>query len=252
MFVAHYPGETMARRVVLQLTILMSTLMLVVAGCGDNNPTEPAYNPHIDPADFVTGVDNPFFPLVPGTIYHYVAHTDAGEETGRTEVLSDTKTILGIAATIVHDQVFVDGELSEDTFDWYAQNKAGDVWYMGEDTRELENGQVVSTEGSWEAGVDGAKPGIIAWGDPAAHVGEEYRQEFSAGVAEDFGKVVAVDQSVTVPYGSFTGCIRTEDRSALEPDVLENKVYCPQIGITLEETVVGGTERNELVDITPP
>lgn len=238
----------------IRLAMSLATLLLAAANCGDNNPTQPAtpYDPHIDPADFVAGVDNPFFPLVPGTVYHYEAQTDEGQETGRTEVLSDTKTILGIAATIVHDQVFLDGELLEDTFDWYAQNKAGDVWYMGEDTRELEDGQVVSTEGSWEAGVGGAKPGIVMWGEPAAHIGEEYRQEFSAGVAEDFGKVVAVDQALTVPYGSFTGCIRTEDRSALEPDVLENKVYCPQIGITLEETVQGGTDRNELVDITPP
>lgn len=236
----------------MQLVMSLLALALVGAGCGNDNSTGPAYDPHIDPADFVTGVNNQYFPLVPGTIYHYRAQTSEGPQTGKAEVLSDTKTILGIAATTVHDQVFRDGELIEDTFDWYAQNKAGDVWYMGEDTRELENGQVVSTEGSWEAGVGGAKPGIIMWGNPAAHIGEEYRQEFLAGVAEDFGKVAAVDQSVTVPFGSFTGCIRTEDRSTLEPGVLENKHYCPQIGIVLEETVSGGTDRNELVDITPP
>jgi hypothetical protein len=236
----------------MQLVMSLLTLALVAAGCGNDNSTGPAYDPHIDPADFVTGVNNQYFPLVPGTIYYYEAQTSEGEETETAEVLNDTKMILGIAATIVHDRVFRDGALTEDTFDWYAQNKEGDVWYMGEDTRELEDGQVVSTEGSWEAGVGGAKPGRIAWADPAAHIGEEYRQEFSEGVAEDFGKVVAVDQSVTVPYGSFTGCIKTEDRSALEPGVLENKHYCPQIGIVLEETVSGGTDRNELVDITPP
>jgi hypothetical protein len=238
----------------MQLLMSLATILLAAAGCNNDNPTEPTppYNPKIEPADFVRGVDNPFFPLVPGTVYHYEAETDEGHETETLEILSDTKMILGIAATIVHDQVFLEGELTEDTFDWYAQNKEGNVWYFGEDTREIENGEVVSTEGSWEAGVDGAKPGIIAWADPAAHIGEEYRQEFLEGVAEDFGKVVAVDQSVTVPFGSFTGCIRTEDRSALEPDILENKFYCPEIGVVLEETVRGGMERNELVDITPP
>ena len=238
----------------IQLSMSLATLLLATTGCNNDNPTEPAtpYNPRIEPADFVTRVDNPFFPLAPGTVYHYEAETDEGHETETLEVLSDTKKILGIAATIVHDQVFLEGDLKEDTFDWYAQNKEGNVWYFGEDTRELEDGEVVSTEGSWEAGVGGAKPGIIAWADPAAHIGEEYRQEFLKGVAEDFGKVVAVDQSVTVPFGSFTGCIKTEDRSALEPDILENKFYCPEIGVVLEETVRGGMERNELVDITPP
>ncbi|HEY9449614.1 MAG TPA: hypothetical protein VIQ60_07655 [Gemmatimonadaceae bacterium] len=239
----------------IRLVMSLTTILLAVAGCGDDdNPTEPESpeNPSIDSADFVTGVDNQFFPLVPGTVYQYEAETDEGQETQTVEVLSDTKTILGIAATIVHDRVFRDGEIFEDTFDWYAQNKEGDVWYLGEDTKEIENGEVVSTEGSWEAGVDGAQPGIIAWAEPAAHIGEEYRQEFLAGVAEDLGKVVAVDQSVSVPYGSFTGCIKTEDRSALEPGVLENKYYCPDVGIVLEEVVLGGEERNELVEVTTP
>jgi hypothetical protein len=236
-----------------RLAVSVAAAILATVGCGSDRATAPAdYNPDVDSTDFVVGVDNPYFPLVPGTVYHYEAQTEDGMETETAEVLSDTKKILGITATIVHDQVFLEGSLTEDTFDWYAQNKAGDVWYMGEDTRELEDGTVVSTEGSWEAGVNGAKPGIIAWADPSAHVGEEYRQEYLLGVAEDFGKVVAVDQSVTVPFGSFTGCIKTEDRSDLEPDILENKYYCPQLGVVREETVKGGTELNQLVDVTPP
>ena len=101
-------------------------------------------------------------------------------------------TISGVTATVVHDQVFLDGELTEDTFDWYAQDADGNVWYLGEDSREIENGQVVSTEGSWEWGVDGALPGIIMWADPADHMNEEYRQEYLKGVAEDLAKVVAL------------------------------------------------------------
>jgi hypothetical protein len=128
----------------------------------------------------------------------------------------------------------------------------GNVWYLGEDSRELENGQVVSTEGSWEAGVNGAQAGIIMWADPAAHVGEEYRQEFARGEAEDLAKVVAVGESVTVPFGSFNGCIRTEDRNPLESGAVENKLYCPEVGMTLEYPVEAPDERTELVEVTGP
>ena len=123
----------------------------------------------------------------------------------------------GITARVVRDSVRHKGELVEDTFDWYAQDAAGNVWYLGEDTAEFEDGTVASTGGSFEAGVDGALPGIIMWADPSQHLNEEYRQEFAEGVAEDFGKVVALNESVTVPFGSFNGCIRTEDWNALEP-----------------------------------
>jgi hypothetical protein len=168
------------------------------------------------------------------------------------EVLSETKTILGISATVVHDQVFAEGELIEDTFDWFAQDDDGNVWYLGEDSKELENGQVVSTEGSWEAGVNGAQAGIIMWADPAAHVGQEYRQEFAEGEAEDVAKVVAVSESVTVPFGSFSGCIRTEDRNPLESGSRENKVYCPDLGTAVEFPLNSPTERTELVNVTGP
>lgn len=227
----------------------MATVTLI-AGCGDggSGPT----NPPFDPSNFVTGVTNPFFPLTPGTINYYEGVSEGEVQTDSVEVTSDSKTILGVAITVVHDRVYTAGELTEDTFDWYAQDKDGNVWYLGEDTKELDNGQVVSTEGSWEAGVNGAEAGIIMWGDPAAHLGEEYRQEFARGVAEDFGKVIAVNQSVQVPYGSLTGCVQTEDRSGLEPGIRENKYYCPQIGVTLEIGVQGSTDRNELVSVIGP
>ena len=210
------------------------------------------YNPVIDPSNFVARVDNPYFPLRPGTTFIYEGRTAEGLEHDEFAVTHNTRAILGVTCVEVHDTVTVDGELTEDTLDWFAQDKDGNVWYLGEDTKELDNGQVVSTEGSWEAGVGGAEAGIIMWADPAAHIGEEYRQEFSQGVAEDFGKVVAVDQAVDVPFGSLTGCLKTEDRSALEPGVLENKYYCPQIGIALEVTFQGGSDRNELVDVIGP
>jgi hypothetical protein len=225
--------------------------LMVVEGCGSSvaGPTTP---PQFNPNNFVAGVTNPLFQLTPGRIQFYQGQSDGAAQTDSAQVLSETKSILGIAAAVVHDRVYTEGSLTEDTFDWYAQDKDGNVWYLGEDTKELDHGQVVSTQGSWEAGVGGAEAGIIMWADPAAHIGEEYRQEFSQGVAEDFGKVVAVDQAVDVPFGSLTGCLKTEDRSALEPGVLENKYYCPQIGIALEVTFQGGSDRNELVDVIGP
>jgi hypothetical protein len=228
---------------------LMALIGMVACKNSGNNPTGPDYDPNIDAADFVASVTNPFFPLVPGATYTYEAETAEGTETIIVEVLHETKTILGITATVVHDRVYLEGELIENTFDWYAQDIDGNVWYLGEDSKEIENGQVVSTEGSWEAGVDDAKQGIIMWGDPATHLGEEYRQEFYEGEAEDWGEVIAVNQIVEVPFGRFTGCVTTADWNGIEPGVVENKSYCPGIGATLE-VVVGGDERVELVDVT--
>jgi hypothetical protein len=223
-------------------------MMLLAGGCGDSG-TGPIENPPFDPANFVAQVTNSFFPLTPGTVDYYEGQADDAAQTDSAEVLSDKKTILGIEATIVHDRVYTDGVLTEDTFDWYGQDQDGNVWYLGEDTKELENGQVVSTEGSWEAGVNNAQAGIIMWADPAAHVGNRYRQEFARGVAEDLGKVVAVNQTVDIAFGTLTGCVKTEDTSALEPGVLENKYYCPQIGLTAEYGQNGSTDRNEIVAI---
>jgi hypothetical protein len=230
------------------------TALGFIAGCGDNgnNITPPTGPPTFDPNNFVAGVTNPFFPLVPGQIEFYTGQSEGTSQTDSAEVLTQTKDILGIAATVVHDRVYEEGSLIEDTFDWYAQDKDGNVWYLGEDTKELENGHVVTTEGSWEAGVNGAEAGIIMWADPSAHIGEEYRQEFSQGVAEDLGKVVAVNQDVTVPFGSMTGCVETEDRSTLEPGILEHKFYCHETGLTSELTVQGGNDRNELTDVIGP
>jgi hypothetical protein len=227
-------------------------MTLMLAGSCSDNSTGPTLSIPFDPTNFVSGVTNPLLPLTPGTINYYEGVSDGLAQTDSVETTSETKTILGVVATVVHDRVYTEGELTEDTFDWYAQDQDGNVWYLGEDTKELENGQVVSTQGSWEAGVNGAEAGILMLSDPAAHIGEEYRQEFSRGVAEDFGKVVAVDQSVTVSYGTLTGCVKTEDRSALEPGIVENKFYCPGIGVTLEQGVQGSTDRNELVAILTP
>ncbi|MGH7503145.1 MAG: hypothetical protein ACREL7_15575 [Longimicrobiales bacterium] len=223
--------------------------ILITSNCSDS-PTGPDYDPDIQASDFVAGVSNPLFPLVPGTTSTFLAETAEGEERIVVEVLSDTRVVNGVTATVVRDRVFMNDELAEDTYDWYAQDSAGNVWYLGEDSKEIENGQVVDTGGSWEWGVDGALPGIIMWADPSAHVGESYRQEFYEDEAEDWGRVVAVDRAVSVPFGSFTGCTETEDWNALESGGRERKFYCPQIGLVLETPADGGNERVELVERT--
>jgi hypothetical protein len=228
---------------------LGAAALLLTLGCGDNNPASPPYHPVL-PTQWAAAVTNPWFKLVPGTTWEYRGDTSEGTETTIVEVLPQTRVVSGVTATVVRDRVSLDGELIEDTFDWYAQDSEGNVWYLGEDSKEIENGTVVSTEGSWEWGVDDALPGIIMWADPADHVGEEYRQEFYEDVAEDWGKVVALNQSVQVPWGNSTGCIETEDWSGLESGGREHKFYCANIGVVLE-TSAGG-DRVELISLTEP
>jgi hypothetical protein len=215
-----------------------------------SNPTayvegEP-YAPTIDPAGFVAVVDNPYFPLPVGMRWTY----RGGGERNTVEVLPETRVILGIPATVVHDRVFTGGELTEDTFDWYAQDASGNVWYLGERTEELEHGRVTSTEGSWEAGVDGAQPGIVMLADPV--VGESYRQEYLAGEAEDLATVLETGGSVTVRDTAYENTLVTQDWTPLEPDLIEHKTYAPAIGVVLEELVKGGKERVELVRVETP
>jgi hypothetical protein len=206
---------------------------------------EVPYRPQIDPADFVEVIDNPYFPLTPGTTHVYRGVSGGEREVVRVTVTDNTKDILGISATVVRDQVFVDGKLAEDTLDWYAQDRQGNVWYMGEDTKEYEDGKVVSTEGSWEAGVDGAQAGVIMPAQP--EIGLTYRQEYYEGEAEDLAKAVALDETVEVPAGFFIGVLVTEDWTPLEPKLLERKYYAPGIGVVFERLIKGGEEVLRLV-----
>jgi hypothetical protein len=207
--------------------------------------------PELPPPDqFVTGIDNPYLAFAAGKVFRYEGETEDGLETIVVEVTAQTKTILGVVTTVVHDQAFLDGELIEDTFDWFAQDEDGNVWYFGEDSRQIENGQVVSTEGSWEAGVDGAEPGIIMLADP--EVGDRYQQENAEGVAEDRARVVSLDARVRVEFGRFRGVLATLETTPLEPGAREFKFYEPGVGLLLEATRRdGGGERIELVAIEP-
>jgi len=202
------------------------------------------YEPEFDAANFSDPIINDYFPLDPGLTTVF----EGGGERVEVKVTAETKVILGVTTKVITDQVFVDGELQEDTVDWYAADNFGNVWYFGEETAEYEGGEISSTEGSWEAGVDGAQPGIIMLADP--RVGDAYRQEFYAGQAEDVARVYAVDESITVPNGSFTLVIVTEDWSELTPEVHERKWYAPKAGVVFEETVQGGSGTLSLVDLT--
>lgn len=205
------------------------------------------YDPVIDPADFVAVITNPYFPLTPGTTYIYEGQTAQGLEHNEVFVTHKTKAILGITCIEVRDRLTVNGELIEDTLDWFAQDVDGNVWYLGENAMEIAGGEIVDLAGSWEAGVDGAKPGIIMEAHPA--VGDFYRQEFLLSEAEDVGEVLSTTQAVTVPAGSYERCLKTKDTSPLEPDAVEHKFYAAEVGLVLETDPTTG-EKLELLEIT--
>jgi len=224
-------------------------LLFAMAPMAMAKPNAAPAPPEINPDNFVRRVTNPYYPLKPGTTFLYKGETEGIPTSNVTYVTHDTKKILDVTTTVVHDQAFENGVLVEDTFDWFAQDKAGNVWYFGEDTKELDaGGNVISTEGSWEAGVDGAQPGIIMLAHP--QVGDRYYQEFYPGVAEDQAKVLSVDESVCVEYGCFDNVLVTKDWTQLEPGVSENKYYAENVGFILGVMVKGGDEHTELVGIT--
>jgi hypothetical protein len=212
------------------------------------NPAEivdgTPYTQAIDPANFVAAIDNPFFPLKPGTRWTY-----GGDEKVVVTVTADTKLILGVPATVVRDQVFVDGALEEDTLDWFAQDRQGNVWYFGEQTAEYTDGKISSTKGSWTGGVDGAQPGIVMLAQPMA--GDAYRQEYLAGEAEDLATVTALSGNVTVPAGKYGDVLVTEEWTPLEPDVRERKTYARGIGLVESRTIKGDPEVVRLESIKP-
>jgi len=208
-----------------------------------------AYDPVINPASFVTTVDNPYFPLTPGTTLVYEGPTSEGFNHSEFAITHNTKVILGVTCIEVHDTVQLDGVLAEDTVDWFAQDVAGNVWYFGENTGELAGGRFVTLDGTFTGGVNGAKPGIVMEAHPA--IGDFYRQEFDLGNAEDLADVISLTEIVTVPVqpAAFTNCLKTAETTPLEPDLLEYKYYALGVGNVLTVDAHTG-ERLELVQIT--
>ncbi|MDO8612016.1 MAG: hypothetical protein Q7R32_04245 [Dehalococcoidia bacterium] len=224
---------------------LGSVLLGACGGGGGKKTPAPAASPTeegtpatgLNPADFQASVDNPFFPLssLGLTVFEGQEPTDAGEVVQvrlETTVLPDTDVVAGIEVTVVEDKAFEDGELVESTLDYYAQHRDGSVYYFGERVDEYEGGKVVGHAGQWLTGEGDNQPGVYM---PAKLVLDQtFEQEKAPGVAEDQSKVVALDQAVTTPAGSFSGCIKTEDFSPLD-NATEFKFYCPDIGLVREE-----------------
>ena len=234
--------------------VLAAFATVVLAGCG--GPGDPALpvgsEPvELDPADFTTDIDNPYWPMEPGTKWVYRETDGEGnEQRVVVRVTGETRVVMGVTARVLHDLVTEDGEPVEDTYDWYAQDSEGNVWYLGEDTKEYEDGKVVSTEGSWEAGVDGAQPGIALPAHP--EVGLSYRQEYYVLEAEDAADVLTVGERAETPLGSYEDVLVTRDYTPLHPEILEYKFYARGVGPVLVLGVSGGSGREELVEHVTP
>ena len=209
-----------------------------------------AYNSHVPPGKhFSKAIDNPYFPLPVGRTFVYRGVENGKKELDRMHVTGKTKHVAGITATVVSDNVYEPPpKLMEKTHDYYAQDDHGNVWYLGEDTREFLSGGKVDRSGSWLAGVKGAKPGLIMKANP--QVPDAYRQECLSGEAEDLAWVVARGGSVKVPVGRFHPVVRTLEFSQLEPAIVERKVYAPRVGIVSEHQLSGGHETLKLVRVT--
>jgi hypothetical protein len=207
-----------------------------------------AYHPRIDPSGFGPDVTNPWFPLTPGRTLVYAGTKDGKPALDLVAPSSRTRMVDGVRTRVVEDRLYLDNVLAERTSDYYAQDRCGNVWYFGEDTAELDrHGRVVSTEGSWHAGVDGAQPGVFMQAHP--QLGRRFRQEWYRGQAEDVFKVIARSARVTTPAGSFRRALRTAEWTALEPDVLDNKFYVRGIGEVAEVSIRGPREVLRLVEV---
>lgn len=242
---------------------LLLFMVVLLAGCVSDPSTSPAGKnspgpevsaaPSSDlpvfppPEDFVAEVTNPYLAFARGRIFTYEGDTEDGVERIVVEVTHENKTILDVSTTVVRDQAFLDGELVEDTFDWFAQDEAGNVWYFGEKSYHIEGGVPVDSAGSWEAGVDGALPGVIMLAEPED--GDRYQQELAEGIAEDMAKVVDLSETVEIEYGTFTDCLQTKEWTPLERGVYEFKFYAPGVGLVLEEAPQRGGETIELISI---
>lgn len=243
------------------LSATVLTMGLVVAGCsggggeasGENSTAPTNALPQgsatvtIDPAQFSTTIDNPFFPMAPGDVWTYRETDDDGKNgTVVVTVTEKTKVIDGVTTREVHDVLTDAGEVAEDTLDWYAQDHQGNIWYFGEATTEYGADGEASTEGSWQAGIGGGQPGIVVLAEPQP--GQSYREEYLAGHAEDNARVLSIDEMADVPFGSFDDLLMTRNASPIEPDVLEYKWYAKGVGPIREESVSGGSDKTVLID----
>ena len=246
--------------------IALTILAALASGCGSSSsgtttstsapsasasslaPVHGTYKPSIDPANFVATIDNRYWPLKPGTAYHYKGVKGTTSQTDDEVVTSQTKQIIGVTSTVVRDTVSDHGAPVERTLDYYAQDKQGNVWYMGEDSFEKQNGRMVKASDSWLSGVKGAQPGIIMPASPRP--GDKYRQEYyPPGEALDEATVLSTNGKVKVPTGSYQHVLVTSEFSPLEPQT-EQKYYVPGLGEAAERVVKGHHEEFQLASVT--
>lgn len=230
--------------------LALISIVLMIVSCKDEDPVnpvgdtfDPAYNASIDAANFVAVVQNPFHPLSVGSTFTYSSQTVDGTERVEIEVLAETRLIKGITCTVLRDIAYLNNEIIEVTYDWFAQDKDGNVWYFGEDVDNYVAGVVDNHDGSWEAGVNGAEPGIVMLANPI--IGLHYRQEFYKDEAEDRGEVVSRNETITTLAGTFVGCVKIRETNALDADFLEYKYYAPNVGLVKVDVVVGSTTVSE-------
>lgn len=241
-----------------KMAVILGGAGLLLAACTSSSPpagsvgaSASGYRPTIDPANFSSTITNQFLPFQPGTTWVYEGERDGQTQRDVVTVTGKTKVIMGVTCVVVTDVATHDGALLEKTEDWYAQDRAGNVWYFGEDTATYDaNGNVDSTEGSWEGGVDGAQPGIVMPTSP--QVTNSSRQEFYAGHAEDMFWVVSLDDSVQVPLGTYDHALKNLEWTPLEPEVVDAKYYVAGVGNVLEQSIAGPNETAELVSMTKP
>jgi len=234
-------------------SIALALAVIALAGCGGGSKSSSGSSSlpqgttpsKLDPSKFTTEIDNPYWPIRPGSHWVYSEVEDGEAQRVDVTVTNRTKVLGGVNARVVHDQVTRKGQVLEDTYDWYAQDSDGNIWYLGEDTKEYENGKLKTTEGSWAYGVDGAQPGVVVPADPKQ--GMRYREEYYAGHAEDAAEVLNVGSQAQVPYGRFKGAMLTRNYSSLEPTVEEMKLYARGVGPVMELLVSGGSGRTELL-----
>ena len=228
-----------------QITFLAATFLLLAFGCKKETTRQidSSYKPDINPANFSSSIDitNEYYPAIPGKKYIYEGQTDEGLERVEELRLDDTKTIMGIACIIVNFKGYLNGRLMEETWDWYAQDNDGNLWYFGEAVDNYNsNGTLLDHDGSWEAGIDGAQPGMIMPANP--QTGMKYREEYYFNHAEDEAEIIGTGLSETISLGTYNNCIKTKNWTALEPDALENKIYAPGVGLIKEIDIPGKYE----------
>lgn len=246
-------------------TLTLASLGLAVAGCGsgggstttlpaspsayDLAPVHGRYEPSIDPANFVSRIDNRLLPYKPGMALHYVGVAENGKTRQTTDVTvtGRTRKVLGVTCRVVRDIVSQGGRQIQRTFDWVAQDRWGNVWYLGEHTYDFKGGRWVKAIDSGPAGQRGAEPGILMTGDPRA--GEAYRQYYWPKHAVDQARVLGMKRSLTVPAGTFKHVLVTIETSAIEPGVAEKKYNAPGVGVVKEQVVRGNHERFDLARI---